>query len=109
MADLMRDTYDYEKLKKTYKEFTAPAAKFMIGGTDILKVKGVHIRSLEAVLSLKSAGSAKLVISDCYDYKNGAFAQEVKKLMVLGKEVELSLGYASSYQKILRDFWLPSI
>lgn len=100
----MSDTYDYESLKQSYKAFTAPAAKFTIGGTDILQIKSVHIRSLEAVLSLKSAGSVKLVVSDCYDYKNGAFAKEVKSLMVLGKEIELSLGYASSFQKVFKGF-----
>lgn len=104
MADLMQDTYDFQKLKAQYKNFRTPAAKLTIGKTNVLSLKGAHMRSVEAVLSLNSAGSVHLVLGDCYDYKNGTFLSELKDLAVLGKEVELSLGYGSTFQKVFKGF-----
>lgn len=104
MADLMCSTYEYEKLKKTYKNFFAPTAKFTIGKTDIMQMKKIHILSIEAVLSIREAGSVRVVVGNCYDFKNGAFIREIKELLVLGKEVELSLGYASHVQNIFKGF-----
>lgn len=104
MADLMRDTYDFQKLKTQYKDFLAPAAKLTIGKTNVLSLKEAHVRSIEAVLSLNSAGSVHLVLADCYDYKNGSFLPSLKNLAVLGKEVELFLGYGSKFQKVFKGF-----
>ncbi len=104
MADLMSGTYDFQKLKSQYNDFLAPAAKLAIGKTDMLSLKEAHVRSIEAVLSLNSAGSVHVVLGDCYDYKNGSFLSELKNLAVLGKEVELSLGYGSKLQKVFKGF-----
>lgn len=100
----MSATYTYEKLKKTYKDFFAPAAKFTVGGKDIFQLKGIRILSVEAVLSIRETGSVRVVVGNCYDYKNGTFFREIKELLVLGKEAELSLGYGSSFQKIFKGF-----
>lgn len=104
MADLMSATHTYEKLKKTYKDFFVPAAKFTIGGKDIFQLKGIRILSVEAVLSIRETGSVRVIVGNCYDYKNGTFFGEIKELLVLGKEVELSLGYASSLQKLFKGY-----
>ncbi len=104
MADLMTDAYEYESLQKKYKNFTTPALKFKIGGTDVVQKKEVRILSAEVTLSLNSAGSARIVLGSCYDYKNGSFEKSVKDLAVLGKEVEVSLGYVSSFQKVFKGF-----
>lgn len=104
MADLMTDAYEYESLRKKYKSFTTPAVKFKIGGTDVVQKKEIQVLSVEVTLSLNSAGSARIVLGGCYDYKNGAFDKAVRDLAVLGKEVEVSLGYVSSFQKIFKGF-----
>lgn len=104
MADLMTATYEYDSLQKQYKDFSVPAARLKIGGTDLLQLKEASLISLEAVLSMKSAGSVRVVLGDCYDYKSGAFNSRLKGLAVLGKEVELSLGYGSSLQTIFKGF-----
>lgn len=104
MADLMKDTYTFQSLKKKYKNFLAPAVKFLIGGSDVAQLKEAHVRSVEAVLSLDCAGSARIVLGDCYDYKNASFAQALKNLAVLGRKVELSLGYGSKFQKVFTGF-----
>lgn len=104
MADLMSGTYTYEKLKKTYNDFFAPAAKFTVGGKDVFQLKRIRILSVEAVLSIRETGSVRVVVGNGYDYKNGTFFSEIKDLLVLGKEAELSLGYGSSFQKIFKGF-----
>ncbi len=103
MADLMSSTWEYESLVKQYKNFTAPAASFQVGGTD-LKAKGVPIQSVEAVLTMDGASSVSVVFADCYDVKNGSYDKTLKSAAVLGKTVELSLGYQSSMTKVFKGF-----
>ncbi len=104
MADLMTATYDYGSLSKKYKGFSVPAVQIKIGGTSLGAMKEAHILSVEVVLSIKSAGSAKVVLGNCYDYKNGTFDSAIKDLAVLGKTVEVSLGYGSSLVSIFKGF-----
>ena len=92
MADLMTDAYEYESLRKTYKNFTTPAVKFKIGGTDVIQKKELQVLSVETTLSLNSAGSARIVLGGCYDYKNGSFDKTVKDLAVNGNDLR-ALGY----------------
>lgn len=104
MADLMTATYDYSSLQKKYKGFAVPAAKVVIGGTDLMAMKEAHVTSLEVVLSIEGAGSARVVLGNCYDYKNGSFQAKLKNLAVLGKTVEVSLGYGSSLLTVFKGF-----
>lgn len=104
MADLMTATYEYDSLQKKYKDFAVPAARLTIGGTDLLQLKEASLISLEAVFSMNSAGSVRVVLGGCYDYKNGAFHSRLKNLAILGKEVRLSLGYGSSLQMVFQGF-----
>jgi len=103
MADLMTGTFEFQKLESQYKNFRAPAVSFSVGGTDLVK-KGVFLESVEAVLSLEGASSVTVVFNDCYDVKNGSFDKTLKGAAVLGKPVELSLGYQSSLQKVFKGF-----
>ena len=103
MADLMTATWDFEKLESQYKNFRAPAVSFTVGGTDLGK-KGLAMESVEAVLSLEGSSSVSVVFTDCYDVKNGSFSSALKSAAVLGKTVELSLGYQSSLQKVFKGY-----
>ncbi len=103
MADLMSATWDFEQLEKQYKGFHAPALSITVGGTDLVK-KGIPIQSVEAVLSLDGASSVSVVFTDCYDVKNGSFNNALKGTAVLGKTVELCLGYQSVKQKVFKGF-----
>lgn len=103
MADLMSATWDFDKLETQYKNFRAPALSIVVGGTDLVK-KGIPVSSVEAVLSLDGASSVNVVFADCYDIKNGSFNSTLKSAAVLGKTVELSLGYQSSLQKVFKGY-----
>lgn len=103
MADLMTATWDFENLESQYKNFRAPAVSFTVGGTDLVK-KGLAMESVEAVLSMDGASSVSVVFNDCYDVKNGSFNSTLKSAAVLGKTVELSLGYQSSLQKVFKGY-----
>lgn len=102
--DLMTGSYDYEVLKKKYKNFTVPAAKLKIGGSEILSMKGVLLEKIQVHLSLQTAGSAEIILSSLYDYKNRSFDSSVKSKTVLGKQVEVELGYGSTTTMIFKGF-----
>ncbi len=103
MADLMTSAWEYSSLESQYKNFRVPAVSFVVGGTDLVK-KGLSLQSVEAVLSLEGASSVNVVFNDCYDVKNGSFNSTLKSAAVLGKTVELSLGYQSSLKKIFKGY-----
>ncbi len=103
MADLMTEAWDFEKLQTQYKNFTAPAVSVSVGGTDLVK-KGIPVEAVDAVLSLDTASSVSVRFTDCYDVKNGSFNSTLKSAAVLGKTVELSLGYQSSLQKVFKGY-----
>ena len=103
MADLMTATWEFSSLESQYKDFRAPAVSFTVGGTDLVK-KGAALESVEAVLNLDGASSVSVLFNDCYDAKNGSFDSTLKSAAVLGKTVELSLGYSSSLKKVFKGF-----
>lgn len=102
--DLMTGTYDYEGLKRKYSNFKVPAAKLKIGGSELLSMKGVLLERIQVHLSLQTAGSAEIVLTSLYDYKNRSFDSSVKSKTVLGKEVEVELGYGSSTTMVFKGF-----
>lgn len=105
MADLMSATYDYASLKRKYDNFSVPAVKFAVGGTDLVQMRDEFlVDSVEAVLSLDSASSVRIKLLGCYDMEAGSFSQKLKNLAVLGKTVELSLGYGSSLTMIFKGY-----
>lgn len=101
---LMDSTYTYEKLQSKYKNFTIPAAKLLIGGTNILGIKEITVQSIQIRLSLDSAGSATFSMNGDYDYKIGSFQSQLKSKAVLGKIVEVELGYGSDTTRIFKGF-----
>ncbi len=103
MADLMTSTWEYSSLESQYKNFRVPAVSFTVGGTDLIK-KGVSLKSVEAVLNLEGASSVNVVFNGGYDVKNGSFNSTLKSAAVLGKTVELSLGYQSSLKTIFKGY-----
>ena len=103
MADLMTASWEFSDLESQYKDFRAPAVSFTVGGTDLVK-KGAALQSVEAVLSLDGASSVSVVFNDCYDVKNGSYDSTLKSTAVLGKTVELSLGYQSSLKKVFKGY-----
>lgn len=102
--DLMSGTYSYETLQSKYKNFTVPAAKLLIGGSDVLGIPQITVSSLSVSLSLNAAGSATFSMNGSYDYKNSSFDQKLKSKAVLGKPVEVELGYGSDCLKIFKGF-----
>lgn len=104
MADLMKGTYTYSKLEKDYGNFVIPAAKLKVGGSNILGLSGLTVESIQVKLSLKAAGSAVFTVSSVYDYKNRSFDSSLKSKIILGKEVEVELGYGSKTTVVFKGF-----
>lgn len=101
---LMDDSFGFADLSKKYSGFAVPAAKLKIGGKDILGMKDISIGRIQVKLSLKAAGSADFTMNSCYDHKNSSFLQALKDTAVLGKTVEVELGYGSSTQLVFKGF-----
>lgn len=104
MADLMTGKYTYKALKSQYKEFKVPAAKVMVGGSNVIGTNGFHLEYLEVNLSLDSASSVVCRFSDCYDQKNSNFNSKVKSKLVLGSKLEIELGYLSSTMSVFEGY-----
>ncbi len=104
MADLMTAVWDFEKLQTQYKYFRVPTASLTVGGTDLTKAAGIAVSRVEAVLLLDGVSSVRVEFSDCYDVKNSTYLSPVKDAAVLGKTVELKLGYQSSLEKVFKGY-----
>ncbi len=104
--DLMSGSYTFAALQKKYKNFTVPAAKLKIGGTDILGLSGITVENIQVTLTLAKnmAGSASFTVGSTYDYKNHEFDSRLKRKVILGKEVSVELGYESSTIEIFKGF-----
>lgn len=102
--DLMTGTYSYEVLKKKYGNFAVPAARVKIGGSEILSMKGILLERIQVHLSLQTAGSAEITLTSLYNYQNRSFDSSVKSKTILGKEVQVELGYGSSTVMIFKGF-----
>lgn len=101
---LMDGIYTYKLLQLKYGNFMVPAAKLLVGGTNILGLKDISIHSINIRLSLNAANSATFSMNSSYDYEKGAFDSNLKKKAVLGKTVEVKLGYGSSLTTVFKGF-----
>lgn len=104
MADLMKDTYDYQSLANKYGNFRRPAVKIFINGTDILTSQKLFLEEISVVLSLESAGSAQFKIDNIYDVESRSFKSGIVDKFKPGTIVEIAIGYFSSTTKIMKGF-----
>lgn len=101
---LMDDSYQFSELRKKYGNFEVPAAKLKIGGKNIMGVKGISVEQIQIKLSLNVSGSASFILNGGYDYKKSGFEGAVKDVAVLGKKVEVELGYGSKTLLVFKGF-----
>lgn len=101
---LMDGSYQFSDLRKKYGNFEVPAAKLKIGGKNILEVKGISVEQIQVKLSLSAAGSASFIVNGGYDYKKSGFDGAIKDVAVLGKKVEVELGYGSKTLLVFKGF-----
>lgn len=104
MADLLKDTFTYEKLANKYGSFKLPAVKVFVDGKDVLFANKLFLAEADIQLSLKQASSAVIKLADIYDVKNNKITKNVKSVFKLGTIVEVAIGYKSETQTVLKGF-----
>ncbi len=104
MADLMTGAYKYKDLQKKYKNFTVPAVKIKVNGTDLVDKQQIAVTSLKLQMSIDAASSCVFKIGGLYDLKNHSMKKDVKSKFKLGTIVEVELGYQSFTLNIFKGY-----
>lgn len=104
MADLMTDTCTYDSLVNKYANFHVPAIRLYVDGSDAVQDLGLTVQSLEISLSLSTASTAVIHITDLYDLETRTLDSKVKNKFKLGTVVEVGIGYVSEIQKVLKGY-----
>lgn len=104
MSDLMTDTCTYDSLVNKYANFHVPAIRLYVDGSDAVQDLGLTVQSLEITLSLSTASTAVIHITDLYDLETRTLDSKVKNKFKLGTVVEVGIGYVSEIQKVLKGY-----
>ncbi len=98
---------DFDSLKKEYDNFSNPIVLIEVEGTEISKTKnGLMIGDIEVEsTSGYEAGIASFVIYGAYNTNTCEFEySRVKKFVMLGAQVSISVGYGSSVKEVFCGF-----
>ena len=97
----------YENLKKEYDNFRNPLVLVEVEGAEIAKTKsGLMVGDIEVEsTSGFEAGIASFVIYGAYNTNTCAFEySKVKKFVMLGAQVSISVGYGTSVKEVFCGF-----
>ena len=100
--------HEFKKLYETYKSFYKPVCVIKMGGEDIAAFKKLPMSIQEVTVDLTSdykASMATFSIAGIYDHINGKFmVDKVKKLLLLGIDVIIALGYGGAATEVFRGY-----
>ena len=104
--DLLTAVFEADKLRETYQQYAAPAAKIWIGKEpqELGKAAGVQIENIRVSLNLDASASADFSVTDIWDDKQNAIKQSVKSHLVCGKTIKIELGYGSELVDVFHGF-----
>ena len=87
-------------LSDKYGDFYAPAFSVRLAGADVVRDLLVAVSQVEAELVMNAASHFSFTLSNCYNLESGQFetgrGQPLLKLLTLGTEVEVCIGYGDS-------------
>lgn len=97
--------FSFKDLKDTYENFSDPIVLFEVGGVDVAK-KGFAITEVEVSLTAGyEAGVATVYIGNVFDRVESSYKiSDIKKVFLLGKTVELALGYGNTFRTVFKGF-----
>jgi len=99
--------FDYQTLKKKYEDFTYPVIHVQISGKDFSENKaGLRISDVEVEMTSGfEAAIATFWIYNCYNRGTAEFMfDDLKKYIVMGSAVAISMGYGVHVREIFRGF-----
>lgn len=100
-------SFEYERLKETYEEFSHPVAQIMVNGKNVVENNsGFSIGDIEVEMTSGfEAAIATFWIYGCYDRTASVFRfDDLKKYIFMGSSVIINLGYGVSLREIFRGF-----
>lgn len=103
MADLMNSSkIEFSDLVTKYDNFIAPSCKISIGSETLTEDIIGEIRIEVSVKDI--AGICIFTVNNCYNYQEKGFESEIKSKLILGKNIEVSLGYSGTNQMIFKGY-----
>ncbi|MCR5626481.1 MAG: hypothetical protein K6F99_04090 [Lachnospiraceae bacterium] len=100
-------TYNFEELKKKYEKFYKPIYSVKVGGNELFGGK-LHYDLERISIDLTSdykASIATICINGVYDSNKGEFnTPKIKKMILLGSDILVSLGYGVTIKEVFRGF-----
>ncbi len=103
MADLMNSSeQEFNDLITKYNNFISPSCKISIG-SEILTED--NIGDIKIDISVKdTAGMCVFTVRNCYSYEENGFKSEIKSKLILGKSVDVFLGYSDTNQILFKGY-----
>ncbi len=83
-------------LATKYKNFMVPALKVKSDGFDLIGQSDYAVESVEVTLSQSAASAAVIRLTNVYDLEERSFVDDVSSDFILGKLVDIEMGYGSS-------------
>ena len=87
-------------LSKTYGNFYAPAFSVRLSGADVVRDLLVAVSQVEVEQVMNAPSSFSFTLANCYNLESGKFetgrGQDLLKLLALGAEVEVRMGYGDA-------------
>lgn len=105
-SDLFTAVFETDKLRESYQQYAAPAAKIWIGKQpqELVQAAGVRIESIRVSLGLDTAASADFSVTDIWDDQQKALKKSVKNSLVCGEMIKIELGYGSELVDVFHGF-----
>ena len=100
-------SFEYEKLKEKYENFSHPLAQIVVNGNDVVdNPHGFQISDIEVEMTSGfEAAMATFWIYGCYDRTLSEFRfSDLKKYIFMGSSVIINLGYGIHLREIFRGF-----
>lgn len=104
MADLMKDTYTFNKLMKDYGNFMVPVARIEINGTDIISSVKLKVSNIDVSLGIDVASTVSFTVNDIFDLKSRTVNSKAKSFLKLGNIVQVRLGYGSKVKSVFYGY-----
>ncbi len=104
--NIMKATYDFQSLAKTYDNFRTPAAAIYSGAAkvNVVKAKGAAVENIQITLSAGEAAGLSFQVSNAFDVASHKMKKDILSLFSVGTVLEAALGYGSNLTTIFKGY-----
>lgn len=104
--DLMSNNeyYEFKELARKYGNFLNPAMQIFVDGKEVARSGKILVQNLHVTLSCEEASAARFSVAAAYKTEESSFNTSIMKLLGLGKEVSIKMGYGSAMVEVFRGY-----